>query len=1158
VSDAFALEPSSAATKNASHVSRQDGDGPEGGATKATGAGAGAGELAGVFSEERVEEQQAQGDIASSSPSLIVASSGPPGGPFGDDGYSDRDREFLSSSVTLRLAPSPELSGALAQGRANHREREAMGVAAWLHMHLLELAQEVGQVQLGIVCARIGIAFADVASPHLPLAERIRRLLAHLTQRRGPGLDEGLEDSDGRAHEPRGLWALASALLADEGTASAASARGLPAVLSASEGAEDLPGSSAASPTPGATHLGLGMGAPRICQPLPPPPAWLGRDAELYALDAHLRTGARIVFLRGESGAGKSALLGRWLRELLVANSTAWQEAGFDGLFYWSFTHDPDVYSFLRAAADYVCGGSHRLSDLGLGLGAGPGPGMLGGPPAAGEQTACRYYLDRLQSGLARRTGPLLLVLDGLERLQDHGGRPRSAAQGHSLVATPPTSGEAAISLDEEETAPQPPTEGEIVEPHLASLLLSLTLGLCRGSVVATIAAPIPSLQPWLGSRCVEVELPPLAPFEGAALLRYSGVTSGADSDVEQRSIEHGGHALTLHLLGRYLHAYFEGDGRAVTRSELPALDTGLYGGDPYELLGRTSLRQLLRAHLLALPDPARRLLDLCVLLPGQRPGPLRISALQALLEQIQRGGVRPFAQSPGAASGAALPALASFRAPTPPVVLLPDPMWLQGASGLVEKLAELEKLGLLHIVTLADGEEGIEIHPLLREPIYREWLAARGGFFIVPHQEQYGVQGYLPRGEQALELLENLVGLLLAAGQPELAYGVLAERLGGYLHHVHYLGRAWRFLLIVRQIYPAVAGVAVSDEIWQRRYARLLAWEAETLRVLGQLEAALVTAQRQWPLGSPPLPGRLCQQARVLRSMGRLDQAAALATAARHTASSSFDSVVAAIELGIILLLQGDPAMCQVHLLDAMALLRDEREPPLSGLEALDLHMWIERAWAQRALYLGHYERARMLLAACRRSADERHSELDGAQCDVLLAELLRRTHNYEMAGQTLHRVLAASRRSGDIETLIHGSLLQGRMRMDTGHFDGAMASLGPALDLSVEHGFGSFRIELLLARGALQLRRGELDAAEQDARDALAYATAPGCGYLWGEADALHLLATVLIAGRPAVSSPRHAEAVAHLSDELELREKMSDPSAPEVRWLLRRLRP
>ena len=77
-------------------------------------------------------------------------------------------------------------------------------------------------------------------------------------------------------------------------------------------------------------------------------------------------------------------------------------------------------------------------------------------------------------------------------------------------------------------------------------------------------------------------------------------------------------------------------------------------------------------------------------------------------------------------------------------------------------------------------------------------------------------------------------------------------------------------------------------------------------------------------------------------------------------------------------------------------------------------------------------------------------------------------------------------------------------------------------------------------------------------DGRDALAYAGAPGCGYLWGEADALHLLATVLIAGRPALSSPRHAEAVAHLSDELELRERMSDSTAPEVRWLLRRLRP
>ena len=99
---------------------------------------------------------------------------------------------------------------------------------------------------------------------------------------------------------------------------------------------------------------------------------------------------------------------------------------------------------------------------------------------------------------------------------------------------------------------------------------------------------------------------------------------------------------------------------------------------------------------------------------------------------------------------------------------------------------------------------------------------------------------------------------------------------------------------------------------------------------------------------------------------------------------------------------------------------------------------------------------------------------------------------------------------------------VVQGCLRLDTGHFDGAAAAFGPALGLAGEHGFGTYRIDLLVGRGALFLRRGDLESGERDARDALAFATAPGCGYLWGEAEALHLLATVLISGRPTAGSP------------------------------------
>lgn len=178
-------------------------------------------------------------------------------------------------------------------------------------------------------------------------------------------------------------------------------------------------------------------------------------------------------------------------------------------------------------------------------------------------------------------------------------------------------------------------------------------------------------------------------------------------------------------------------------------------------------------------------------------------------------------------------------------------------------------------------------------------------------------------------------------------------------------------------------------------------------------------------------------------------------------------------------------------------------------------------------------------------------------AQLDVLLGDVLRRDGQHEQAAQSLHRALTFAGRSGDAEVLVSGGLVQARLRMDTNHYEGAAAALGTALAMAQELGLGCHRVDLLVLRGLLSLRRNDVAAAEHDARDALAYATAPGGGYLYGEADALHLLATAILTSQPAAPSARHSEALAHLTDELELRERMADPTTPEVRWLLRRLR-
>lgn len=724
---------------------------------------------------------------------------------------------------------------------------------------------------------------------------------------------------------------------------------------------------------------------------------------------------------------------------------------------------------------------------------------------ASSDEAVARDQLTRLLSALSRlgqhHHGRLLLVLDGLELFQG--------------------------------------PDGEIREPSLRALLTELAGPGTAAAALCTAERPMATLAPWRRAGCVDVAVAPLPQQDGAELLRQLGTAgsdAGSDDDtaLAARSRELDGHPLALELLGCYIGAYCQGDAQAVTRAQLAALERL-----PVETPG---LELILRAHLRALDADPRRLLDLCALLPG----PMPVDTLATLLAAAPGSG-------PASRAG-----------------LFPAAAWL-GPPGLLRaRLAELARLGLVHFSVLESGGEAVDLHPIVRATLCRAWLDARGGVALAPaFAGEHGGTGLapegalLPLGPEALNALDALVTALLAAGggQPEAAYRILRERLGGYPHLVLRLGEARRLLAILRRLYPALASLAMADARWQRRYAQLLSWETESLRVLGQLDAALITAQRQWPIGSGPLPGSYVRQAHALRLAGRLEQADETATTARFRALGAAETARAAAERAQTLLGRGDPAMCLIHLLDAETALRElpaapsgRNEPRWDGVR---LRALIDRTEAQRALRLGDVARAHAILTQARARAEQSGENAEAARCDVLLAETARRQRDERTLDAALQRALAYADPAGDVEVQVAAGLLRARARIDADTLDAAADTVNAALTLAAEAGLGVFRVELLLLRGCLHLRRGDLGAADDDTRDALAYATAPGCGYPWGEADALHQLATILLAGRPANPSPRYTEALAHLSDELDLRDRMQDPSAQEVRWLLRRLR-
>jgi tetratricopeptide (TPR) repeat protein len=117
---------------------------------------------------------------------------------------------------------------------------------------------------------------------------------------------------------------------------------------------------------------------------------FVGRDDEIERLDRWVRDDAvRVIGISAVGGTGKTALVGRWLR-----NTDGWYSRPFEGLFAWSFYQNRDPDNFLRELLLWA----HEALDT-------PRPDEM---------------MEPVSVALAlTRAHPLVIVLDGLEVLQE-------------------------------------------------------------------------------------------------------------------------------------------------------------------------------------------------------------------------------------------------------------------------------------------------------------------------------------------------------------------------------------------------------------------------------------------------------------------------------------------------------------------------------------------------------------------------------------------------------------------------------------------------------------------------------------------------------------------------------------------------------------------
>lgn len=253
----------------------------------------------------------------------------------------------------------------------------------------------------------------------------------------------------------------------------------------------------------------------------PPPLAeWVGRTELLSGVTADYNDpDRRVTGLIGFGGEGKSSLARKWVdlvlagemeigdRRLEIQNdqspisnlATAGRPSPPTGVFWWGFYDNQNVDEFFEAALDFISGGQI-------------------------DPTRMRSSSVRAQVIAAMlANGRYVFVLDGLEVLQ------RQDGDDYGLLRSPDL-----------------------------QTFLELFAAPGHGSFcLITSRAPLLDLLAY--TSYTHRDVGPVSVQDGRALLRELGVT-GADAALDQLVRQWDGHALTLSLLGSYLHWRHKGD----------------------------------------------------------------------------------------------------------------------------------------------------------------------------------------------------------------------------------------------------------------------------------------------------------------------------------------------------------------------------------------------------------------------------------------------------------------------------------------------------------------------------------------------------------------------------------------------------------------------
>jgi hypothetical protein len=167
-----------------------------------------------------------------------------------------------------------------------------------------------------------------------------------------------------------------------------------------------------------------------------------------------------------------------------------------------------------------------------------------------------------------------------------------------------------------------------------------------------------------------------------------------------------------------------------------------------------------------------------------------------------------------------------------------------------------------------------------------------------------------------------------------------------------------------------------------------------------------------------------------------------------------------------------------------------------------------------------------------------------------LILAEVARRQGDAASCRKYLEDASRWVLHSGSVEHLCLWHLERSRLARDDDEAQAAQHAIDEGLHIARQCGLGLYLIELHCSQAELHLAAGDAEAAEHSALEAVRLASADGCRFAWGEAEAGHLL------GRAYILQGRHDDARHTLDLALTLRRKIGDPLAEQTERALARI--